>query len=197
MAGKSIVNRLEQSASGVDGQEVQPLTTAPDRRTVGRFRCDPGIAGELQRGSGWRWSAVRSRGAVPCCGTEHLRHAVRTQDDAPVNDLPFVVFACAALTLAPAVLLSSMFVVPDRPPARKRCALVGVVVVTVQDCFVCAFLVVRAGSIFTSQDACLVTLEGIGQGVLLFSESHSIGIRVALVLALTGTFPVQPRKARP
>ena len=83
------------------------------------------------------------------------------------------------------------------PPAREDCVLFDVVVVTVQDCFLCAFLVVRAGSVFTSQDAYFVTLEGIGQDVLLFPESHSIGIRVALVLALTGVFPVQPGKARP
>ena len=140
---------------------------------------------------------MRSRGAVPCRGTEQFRHVVRAPDDAPVDDLPFVMFACAALTLAPAVLLSPTSAAPEWPPAREDCALFDVVVVTVQDCFLCAFLVVRAGSVFTSQDAYFVTLEGIGQDVLLFPESHSIGMRVALVLALTGVFPVQPGKARP
>lgn len=106
-------------------------------------------------------------------------------------------FACAALTLAPAVPFSPTSAAPEWPPAREDCALFDVVVVTVQDCLLCAFLVVRAGSVFTSQDAYFVTLEGIGQDVLLFPESHSIGIRVALVLALTGVFPVQPGKARP
>ena len=69
--------------------------------------------------------------------------------------------------------------------------------VTLPDYFLSAFLIARAGPDFTSQAAHVVTLAGIGRGTLLFSESHSTGIWIALVLALTGVFPVQPGKARP
>ena len=65
--------------------------------------------------------------------------------------------------------------------------------VTVLDYFLSAFLIARA----TSQVAYVVTLAGIGWGMLLFAENHSTGIWIALVLALTGVFLVQPGKARP
>ena len=69
--------------------------------------------------------------------------------------------------------------------------------VTLLDNFLSAFLIARAGPDFTSQAAYVVTLAGIGRGTLLFAESHSTGIWIALVLALTGVFSVQPGKARP
>lgn len=136
-------------------------------------------------------------GAVLCYAAEHLYYAVRVPEDAPVDGLMFVMFACAALTLAPAVLLSPTFAAPAWPPAREDCALFGVAVVTVLDYFLFAFLIAKAGPVFTSQAAYFVTLAGIGWGMLIFSENHSVQIWIALVLAFTGVFLVQPKKVRP
>ncbi|MDE0474351.1 MAG: DMT family transporter [Gammaproteobacteria bacterium] len=134
-------------------------------------------------------------GAVLCFAAEHLYYAIKAPDDAPVDGLLFVMFTCAALTLAPVLLLSSTFFLPNWPPAGGEYALLGVAAVTVLDYFLFAFLIARAGPVFTSQAAYFVTLAGIGWGMLLFGESHSVWIWSALVLALVGVFLVQPREA--
>ena len=134
-------------------------------------------------------------GAVLCFAAEHLYYAIKAPDDAPVDGLLFLMFACAALTLAPILFLSSTFFLPNWPPTGEEYALLGVAAVTVLDYFLFAFLIARAGPVFTSQAAYFVTLAGIGWGMLLFGESHSIRIWLALVLALVGIFLVQPRKS--
>lgn len=48
-----------------------------------------------------------------CSAAEHLHYAVRAPDDAPVDGLLFVMFASAALTPVPAVLLSPMSAAPE------------------------------------------------------------------------------------
>lgn len=136
-------------------------------------------------------------GAVLCYAAEHLYYAIEAPDDAPVDGLLFVMFTCAALTLAPVLLLSSTFFLPSWPPASEEYALFGMAAVTVLDYFLFALLIAKAGPVFTSQAAYFVTLAGVGWGMLLFAESHSVQVWLALVLALVGVFLVQPRKIRP
>ena len=135
-------------------------------------------------------------GAVLCYAAEHLYYAIEAPDDAPVDGLLFVMFTCAALTLAPVLLLSSTFFLPSWPPASEGYALFGVAAVTVLDYFLFAFLIARAGPVFTSQAAYFVTLAGIGWGMLLFAERHSVHVWLALVIALVGVFLVQPREVK-
>ena len=135
-------------------------------------------------------------GAVLCFAAEHLYYAIKAPYGAPVDGLLFLMFACAALTLAPVLFLSSTFFLPKWPPASEEYALFGVAVVTVLDYFLFAFLIAAAGPVFTSQAAYFVTLAGVGWGLVLFGESHSIWIWLALALALTGVFLVRPKERR-
>ncbi|MCY4179482.1 MAG: DMT family transporter [Litoreibacter sp.] len=132
-------------------------------------------------------------GVVLCYAGEHLYYALKAPAHAPPQGLLNVMFVGAALTLLPITLMTSTFHVPDFPPNKADLALLGVAVVTVLDYFLFMFLMARAGPVFTSQAAYVVTLAGVGWGMLLFGESHSIWIWTALVVALLGVTLVQPK----
>ena len=125
-----------------------------------------------------------------------LYYAIKAPHDAPAHGLLLLMFMGAALTLAPVLFLSSAFFLPRWPPAGEEYALLGVATVTVLDYFLFAFLINRAGPVFTSQAAYFVTLAGVGWGMVLFGESHSVWIWLALILALVGAFLVRPRALR-
>ena len=152
-----------------------PETSLPDRNDV-------------------RWLLLPF-GVVLCYATEHLYYAMKAPEGAPAEGLLFLMFACAGLTLLPFALSASASLLPGRPPAVGEWALLGIALVTVLDYFLFVFLINRAGPVFTSQAAYVVTLAGVGWGMLLFGESHSIWIWLALFLAMTGVSLVQPRQA--
>lgn len=133
-------------------------------------------------------------GVVLCYAAEHLYYAFRAPEDIPVAGLMFLIFVFSALMLLLVSLLTSTFFLPAWPPSVGEWALFGVASVTVLDYFLFAFLVARAGPVFTSQAAYVVTLAGIGWGMLLFGERHSWWIWVALALLLIGIALVQPEE---
>lgn len=55
------------------------------------------------------------------------------------------------------------------------------------------WLVIRAGPVFASQIGYVVTLSGIGWGMLVFAERHSGWVWAALLLLLLGVTLVKPR----
>ena len=55
------------------------------------------------------------------------------------------------------------------------------------------WLVGRAGSVFASQSAYIVTATGVGSSMLILGESYSTFIWLALAVMLLGIFLVQPR----
>ena len=132
-------------------------------------------------------------GAVLCYAAEHLYYSIRVPEKIPVAGLLFVMFSCTALMLMPVSLMTSGFFLPGWPPGREDWALLGLALVTVLDYFLFAFLITRTGPVFTSQAAYVVTLAGVGWGVLLFSERHSPWVWLALVLSLAGIFLVRPK----
>ncbi|MCY3997567.1 MAG: DMT family transporter [Rhodobacter sp.] len=153
---------------------VVPETSLPDRNDVGWLLLPFGV--------------------VLCYAAEHLYYAVKAPEDVPAEGLLFLMFGCAGLTLLPFVLFTSAPLLPGWPLSVGEWALAGIALVTVLDYFLFVFLVNRAGPVFTSQAAYVVTLAGVGWGMLLFGESHSIWIWLALFLAMIGVSLVQPRQ---
>ncbi len=133
-------------------------------------------------------------GVVLCYAGEHLYYALKAPAHAPSEGLLHVMFIGAAVTLLPITLATSTFHVPDFPPNKADLALLGVALVTVLDYFLFMFLMARAGPVFTSQAAYVVTLAGVGWGMVLFGESHSVWIWAALIIALLGVTLVQPKR---
>lgn len=154
---------------------VVPETSLPDRNDVGWLLLPFGV--------------------VLCYAAEHLYYAVKAPEDAPAEGLLFLMFACAGLTLLPFVLFNSAPLLPGWPPAVGEWALMGIALVTVLDYFLFVFLINRTGPVFTSQAAYVVTLAGVGWGMLLFGESHSVWIWLALFLAMIGVSLVQPKQS--
>ena len=135
-------------------------------------------------------------GVALCYAAEHLYYATKVPHDAPTEGLLFLMFACSALLLLPVSVVSGAFFVPRWPPRGEEWALLGVAAVTVLDYALFACLVSRAGAVFTSQSAYVVTVAGVLWGMLLFGERHSVWVWTALGLLLVGIFLVQPRKLR-
>ncbi|MEM7750041.1 MAG: EamA/RhaT family transporter, partial [Pseudomonadota bacterium] len=55
-------------------------------------------------------------------------------------------------------------------------------------------LVNTAGPVFASQTAYVVTLSGVGWGMLIFGESHSKWVIAATACMMVGLALVRPRK---
>ena len=153
---------------------VVPETSLPDRDDV-------------------RWMLLPF-GVVLCFAAEHLYYAIKAPEDASTEGLLFLMFVCSGLVLLPFAVATSAFPSPNFPPGVEEWALLGVALVTVLDYFPFVFLIARAGPVFTSQAAYVVTLAGVGWGMLLFGESHSVWIWLALFLAMIGVSLVQPRQ---
>ena len=56
------------------------------------------------------------------------------------------------------------------------------------------FVINTAGPVFASQTAYVITLAGVGWGIILFAETHSVYIWSALVLTLAGIGMVRPQR---
>lgn len=56
------------------------------------------------------------------------------------------------------------------------------------------YVIKSAGPVFASQTAYVITLAGVAWGMIIFAETHSIYIWLALVLTLTGIGMVRPQK---
>lgn len=56
------------------------------------------------------------------------------------------------------------------------------------------FVINTAGPVFASQTAYVITLAGVGWGIILFAESHSVYIWSAMVMTLIGIGMVHPQK---
>ena len=54
-------------------------------------------------------------------------------------------------------------------------------------------MIKSAGPVFASQTAYVITLAGVGWGMILFAETHSLYIWTALLLTLAGISMVGPR----
>lgn len=132
-------------------------------------------------------------GVVLCYAAEHLYYAAKAPSGVPPEALLLLMFVFTTLTVMPFAIGSSSFFVPGWPPGKVEWALLGVAVVMVADYFLFIFLVAKTGPVFTSQAAYIVTLAGVGWGMLFFSERHSVWIWLALVLVLVGVSLVQPR----
>ncbi|MEM9147719.1 MAG: DMT family transporter [Pseudomonadota bacterium] len=98
----------------------------------------------------------------------------------------------ALLMLAPAAAMVGPLVPPTL--GVSEAALAGVAVLHVLSYFGFVWLIGRAGSVFAAQVAYVVTASGIGWGMLVLDERHSLWIWAALALVFGGLALVTPRE---
>ncbi len=146
----------------------------------------------LPEGSDAGW-LVLPLGVVICYAAEHLFFALRVPPDARPETLLLLMFVFGAGTLLPLTLATGTLHAPFMSARMPDLALLGAAIVTVLDYFLFMALVIRFGPVFTSQAAYVVTIAGVGWGVLLLGETHSIWVWTAILVAVAGAMMVQPR----
>ncbi|MGI9465078.1 MAG: EamA family transporter, partial [Aestuariivirgaceae bacterium] len=102
----------------------------------------------------------------------------------------------AALILAPLALISgtSIAVMGEWGVVQWAATATGVISGVA---YTCLLHVIRtSGPVFASQTAYVITLAGVGWGMLIFDEQHSIYIWLALALTLVAIAMVTPRAPR-
>lgn len=112
---------------------------------------------------------------------------------------PFVILAgmltAAAVLLTPAVIWSDGFMVPAWPLETVDWAIIGLGIVNVVSYGLFIHLINISGAVFASQMGYVVTLAGVGWGILVFAEEHSLWFWGALAAMMAGLALVQPRKS--
>jgi drug/metabolite transporter (DMT)-like permease len=99
----------------------------------------------------------------------------------------------SVLILIPINFMFGTFEMLQWPLTVTEYAITSLAVVNVICYLVFLFLIRMSGSVFASQMGYIVTLSGVGWGILLFGESHSFWVWLALVLMLIGMAMVTPR----
>lgn len=133
--------------------------------------------------------------ASACYAAENLVIALRMPESAN----PFMV-ACgmhlvASVILVPVVLATDSFVALAWPWDEVAWAIIGLSVVNATAYSLFIYLVHRAGPVFASQVAYVVTLSGVLWGMAIFGEVHSAWVWLSLVVMLVGLAMVTPKKA--
>ncbi len=131
--------------------------------------------------------------AAGCYALEHLFIEAKIPQSSDLVGLLFLVFASATVILTPIVILTRTFIVPSWPLGPMEISILSVALITLLDYFLITKLILWAGPVFTSQAAYIVTVAGIGWGVLIFQDRHSIWIWLAIFILLIGLTLVQPR----
>ncbi len=99
----------------------------------------------------------------------------------------------SVLILIPINIMFGTFEMLQWPLTITEYAVTSLAIVNVICYLLFLFLIRMSGSVFASQMGYVVTLSGVGWGILLFDESHSLWVWGALVLMLIGMAMVTPR----
>ncbi len=132
--------------------------------------------------------------ASACYAAENLVIALRMPESAN----PFIV-ACgmhlvASAVLVPLVLATDSFVTLAWPWDRVAWSIVGLSALNAFAYSLFIYLVHRAGPVFASQVAYVVTLSGVVWGMAIFGEAHSAWVWLSLVVMLAGLAMVTPKR---
>ena len=102
-------------------------------------------------------------------------------------------FVAASLIIAPVVFLTDSFTPLSWPWGPVEWAMIGLGVISATAYTLYFYLIDRAGPVFTSQVANLVTLCGVLWGIIIFGEQHSAWIWLSLATMMVALALVTPR----
>ena len=132
--------------------------------------------------------------AATCYAIENLVIAART----PPNVNVFVVLTgmlmAATIMLTPVMWITDTFAWMPWPLDRSGWAIVLMAVITATAYGGFYYLVVRAGPVFASQTAYIVTLSGVLWGMVIYGETHSAWVWASLVVMFIALALVRPRE---
>ncbi len=132
--------------------------------------------------------------AAACYAAENIYIALRL----PTGSDPGAILCGMLLTagglMVPLVLATGTYTALGWPLGIVELSVVGMAVVNVLSYGVFVYLVSKAGPVFASQMAYVVTLSGVVWGIVLFNEQHTVWVWSALVAMLAGLVLVKPRE---
>ena len=139
----------------------------------------------------WVFAAIA---ASACFTGENLVIALRLPKGANVFIVLAGMLIIATLIMTPFVLATDTFVPLSWPWGSSEWAIISLAILSVVCYGLFMMLVVRAGPVFASQTAYIVTLSGVFWGILIFDEKHSLWIWASLAAMLIALALVTPRK---
>ncbi len=135
--------------------------------------------------------------AAVCYTTENIYLTLNRPPEVDPMTLLIGMFAFAVIMLVPIVIYVDGFVAFALPPGKVEWAIIVMTLINAFSYAAFIYLVGVAGPVFASQMGYLVTLSGVGWGIIIFAESHSGWIWAALAAMLAGLALVQPREHGP
>jgi drug/metabolite transporter (DMT)-like permease len=132
--------------------------------------------------------------AAACYTGENLIIATRLPQGANAFVVLGGMLITATLIMTPFVFATNTFVPLSWPWDSSAWAIISLAVLGVVCYGLFIYLVIRAGPVFASQTAYIVTLSGVFWGILIFDEEHSLWIWVSLAAMLIALVLVTPRK---
>jgi len=132
--------------------------------------------------------------ATACYTAENIYLTLRRPAEVDPFTLLIGMFTIATIVLTPVVYFADGFVPFNWPLGHVEWAIIAMTVINAAAYGGFIYLISAAGPVFASQMGYLVTLSGVGWGILIFSEVHSAWIWAALAIMITGLSLVQPRE---
>jgi len=132
--------------------------------------------------------------AASCYAAENLVVASRTPPGHNVFVIVTGMLIAATIMLTPIVWLSGAFTFISWPPGRSDWAILSMAVITAAAYGGFYYLVLRAGPVYASQCAYVVTLAGVLWGMLIYGEAHSAWIWASLAVMIGALSLVKPRE---
>ncbi len=134
--------------------------------------------------------------AASCYAAENLIIAARTPAGSNVFVIVTGMLVAATIMLTPVIWLSGTFTVLPWPLDRPGWAIVSMALITATAYGGFYYLVIRAGPVFASQTAYVVTLAGVLWGMVIYDEAHSLWIWASLAVMIIALTLVKPREAQ-
>jgi len=131
--------------------------------------------------------------ASVCYSAENLVVALRMPSGVSAYTVVAGLFIAATAIMTPMVIWTGTFVPLVWPWGAPEWAIVAMALISVTAYSLFIFLIVRAGPVFASQAAYVVTFSGVFWGIVIFGERHSVWIWGSLAVMLMALALVTPR----
>ena len=132
--------------------------------------------------------------AAGCYAIENLVIAARMPPKVNVFVVVTGMLVAATIMLTPIVWITGTFGWLSWPLDRSGWAIVYMAIITATAYGGFYYLVVRAGPVFASQTAYVVTLAGVLWGMLIYGEAHSVWVWASLVVMIIALSLVRPQE---
>ena len=130
-----------------------------------------------------------------CYTTENMFVDLYVPKEINMEGVLFGGLMVSSLFLMPFLLASNSYVPLNFPFGSTEWSVLAMAIINCVSYLAFLYLIQTCGSVFASLMGYVVTLAGVGWGILLFDESHSVIIWITLGLLLVGMGLVKPREA--